>query len=415
MERIDEIWDTLRGPVPSIEYELSKQVAARWPKAAIVETTDWDFDVDTFVQREEGCRVEVHSVPHPQFSVTWLGPERGVGTSFEQGHRTLVWADQTFEIVDVSWCLPGGDCRRRRFFVGPSEEVVTRLVHRVAMVSQEVQDEVMVFANGFWQRSTELRDAIRDATFDNLVLPPGMAESLLSSFRQFLASEEEYATYGVPWKRGVLFLGPPGNGKTHCIKALINALELPCLYVQSFESTYGSPQQNVQQVFERARRTTPCALVLEDLDSLLNDKTRAFFLNELDGFASNRGILTLATTNHPDKLDPAIVDRPSRFDRKVPFTLPAQAERATYLQLWVGNLPPGAEVGGADVEHLARATEGFSYAYVKELMLSSLMRWMSDGRTQRLADVAASQVAVLREQMAGAAEVRIPVVPEDSD
>ena len=64
-------------------------------------------------------------------------------------------------------------------------------------------------------------------------------------------------------------------------------------------------------VFARARRSAPCLVVLEDLDSLIKDENRAFLLNELDGFADNEGVVVIASTNHPEKLDPAILDRPS--------------------------------------------------------------------------------------------------------
>ena len=69
-------------------------------------------------------------------------------------------------------------------------------------------------------------------------------------------------------------------------------------------------------VFDKAREMAPCLLVLEDLDSLINDRNRSFFLNQLDGIEGNDGLLVLTTTNHPERLDPALSDRPSRFDRK---------------------------------------------------------------------------------------------------
>src|SRR5690349_12665 len=80
------------------------------------------------------------------------------------------------------------------------------------------------------------------------------------------------------------------------------------------------------EVFKRARMKPPCVIVLEDLDSMIDNKNRSFFLNELDGFHSNTGVVVLATTNHPEKLDSSILDRPSRFDRKYYFQLPAEAE-----------------------------------------------------------------------------------------
>ena len=73
----------------------------------------------------------------------------------------------------------------------------------------------------------------------------------------------------------------------------------------------------MSQVFGRARAEAPCVLILEDLDSLINDANRSFFLNQLDGLENNDGLLVIGSTNHYDRLDPAITKRPSRFDRKL--------------------------------------------------------------------------------------------------
>ena len=87
------------------------------------------------------------------------------------------------------------------------------------------------------------------------------------------------------------------------------------LYVKSFKSWSGE-EASMQQVFDKARQMSPCVLILEDLDSLINDQNRSFFLNQIDGLQSNDGLLIIGTTNHFDRLDPASNDRPSRFDRK---------------------------------------------------------------------------------------------------
>ena len=86
--------------------------------------------------------------------------------------------------------------------------------------------------------------------------------------------------------------------------------------------------------------TTPSIVVLEDLDSMIDNKNRSFFLNELDGFQANTGVVVLATTNHPQKLDTSIIDRPSRFDRKYYFQLPAESERLAYIAKWIEELQP---------------------------------------------------------------------------
>src|SRR4029077_18785777 len=110
------------------------------------------------------------------------------------------------------------------------------------------------------------------------------------------------------------------------------------------KAQYSTDHAQIRSVFERARKTTPCLLVLEDLDSLINDLNRSFFLNELDGFAANTGILVLATTNHPERLDPALLNRPSRFDRKYLFALPAHTERHAYICAWNAALEPALQI-----------------------------------------------------------------------
>src|SRR5262249_35575934 len=149
--------------------------------------------------------------------------------------------------------------------------------------------------------------------------------------------------------------------------------------------------------------------VLEDLDSLLNDENRSFFLNELDGFAANIGVILIATTNHPERLDPAILDRPSRFDRKYPFDLPALPERLAYITMWSASLQPALRLSEDGKTKLASATEGFSFAYLKELFLSSMMRWIN--QQGNMEQVMLEQESVLREQMVSA-QNQTPKVPD---
>jgi SpoVK/Ycf46/Vps4 family AAA+-type ATPase len=157
-------------------------------------------------------------------------------------------------------------------------------------------------------------------------------------------------------------------------------------------------------VFARARMTTPSLVVLEDLDSMIDDKSRAFFLNELDGFETNAGVVVLATTNHPDRLDPALLDRPSRFDRKYYFNLPAKAERSAYIATWNNELQPELRLSDRVAAEVARQTEGFSFAYMKELFLSSMMQWMATTGGVSMGETMLSQAGQLREQMSASAK-----------
>jgi AAA+ superfamily predicted ATPase len=184
------------------------------------------------------------------------------------------------------------------------------------------------------------------------------------------------------------------------MKALVKELGFPCIYVKSFDLPNNAyPQAGINAVFARARQTTPCFLVLEDLDALVGDHNRSFFLNELDGFASNAGIVTLATSNHAERLDPSILERPSRFDRKYHFDLPQQSERVQYVTYWNGVLAPQLTLNDDEAQQIAEQTDGFSFAYIKELFLSAMMRWASSHQSERFGAIALEQIEALRAQM----------------
>lgn len=121
----------------------------------------------------------------------------------------------------------------------------------------------------------------------------------------------------------------------------------------------------------------PCLLIFEDLDSLVTEKTRSYFLNEVDGLESNDGILMIGSTNHLGKLDSSISKRPSRFDRKYCFRVPNEEERRAYVEFWKRKLRgDGGDMVdfGEDVCLLvAKITEGFSFAYLKELFIVTLL------------------------------------------
>jgi ATP-dependent 26S proteasome regulatory subunit len=153
------------------------------------------------------------------------------------------------------------------------------------------------------------------------------------------------------------------------------------------------------EVFKRARMTTACLLVLEDLDSMIDNKNRSFLLNELDGFQTNTGVVVLATTNHPEKLDSSILDRPSRFDRKYYFQLPAEAERLTYIDRWNERVQPEMRITETGAAALAGMAEGFSFAYLKELFVASMVQWLSSGGARSMDDVTHAQAELLRSQM----------------
>lgn len=101
----------------------------------------------------------------------------------------------------------------------------------------------------------------------------------------------------------MIFHGTPGNGKTMTVKAIIKALmsrpdPIPTLYVKTFAQRGFGPQQSVRQIFTKARQAAPCLLLFEDVDSLVKEEVRSYFLNEIDGLENNDGILMIGFTNN---------------------------------------------------------------------------------------------------------------------
>jgi SpoVK/Ycf46/Vps4 family AAA+-type ATPase len=314
----------------------------------------------------------------------------------------VTWERTAFDVIVFEW----GDSMlsrvARSYVVAPDRARGEAFFAALAHWRTEVRSEILVFSDGGFTKSDKLFRAVQHASFDQLVLGDDLARQIRDDFRNFLASADVYADAGVPWRRGALFVGPPGNGKTLCVKALVRELAVPCIYVQSFEVPYGTAKGAIDVVFKRAREQAPCVLVLEDIDALLVPGSTSFFLNELDGFASNAGVITIATTNHPERLDPSILERPSRFDRTYHFGLPAEATRRAYAALWNERLRPALRLDAAAIAEVARLTDGFSFAYIQEMFVSSTMQWMQSREDGGIRRIAVEQIRLLREQMSRA-------------
>lgn len=245
--------------------------------------------------------------------------------------------------------------------------------------NNNVHDEVLVFDQERWTKNKELWASVQNASWDDVIMDKDIKETLVNDVEGFFNCRDEYREFAVPWKRGIIFHGLPGNGKTISIKALMHALykrpdPVPTLYVKSLAGCHG-PEYAIREIFVKARLSSPCLLIFEDLDSLITDKVKSFFLNEVDGLESNEGLMMLGSTNYLERLDAGISKRPGRFDRKYHFVLPALPERVKYCDYWRFKLSNNTTVDFPPKlsEAIAAITEGFSFAYLKESFITSLL------------------------------------------
>ena len=168
-------------------------------------------------------------------------------------------------------------------------------------------------------------------TWNDLILPASMRDEIRHSVDAFLVGREHYKRMGLPYRRGFLFIGPPGGGKTSAARVIMANTKARCLALQLKEDLR---DMTIEYAFREAARTSPSILLVEDLDRIVESRnvSLSFLLNLLDGIDGHEGFLMIATSNRPERLDPALLQRPSRFDRVWEFGLPGLEERVRMLQ-----------------------------------------------------------------------------------
>ncbi|MBL8921093.1 MAG: ATP-binding protein [Myxococcaceae bacterium] len=367
-------------PANALALELTQAVRAQRPGSFVAYTEHSSFDPLEFHQAGQ-CSLT--PLPGSPVLEHWTLTERrdDVWRYGRQGWYELQWAGVRFEVVVATFGACGGCPESSWWIVAPDEGAAKRLFLATTRFCDDVHGQVLVFSNGRFQKSAELHQAIKQARWSDLVLPGNLAEDIRADARRFFERKDFYERHRLPWKRGVLLIGPPGNGKSHTIRALLSELGRPTIVVRGFEGRDESPAGGIKKVFERARHNAPSVIVFEDLDCLVDERTRSLLLNELDGFALNTGLFIIATTNHPEKIDRSLLDRPSRFDRKFHFPLPDAPTRRAFLTQLDSVAAEGLHLSPEGLATLVERTHGFTFAYLKELHLSAALCWADqDGR-----------------------------------
>ena len=210
-----------------------------------------------------------------------------------------------------------------------------------------------------------------DKTFADIVGMDDLKRRLYEAGQEITgANGEQSATP----RNGVLLWGEPGNGKTLFAEALAGQLRLPIISMSfgDVNSKYiGATTENVRQLFKDAREQAPCVLFLDEVDSVLGDrsktsttdqegpKTTNVILTELVALRKT-GVVVVAATNYLEKLDAAAI-REGRFDFKIEVPPPDLAARTSILQRMAKRFP-GIELSIGGVAQAAKRWEGFSAA-----------------------------------------------------
>lgn len=208
------------------------------------------------------------------------------------------------------------------------------------------------------------------------------AKEELREIVNFLKEPTRYSSLGGRMPKGILLVGPPGTGKTLLARAVAGEAAVPFFSINGSEFVemfVGLGAARVRDLFEQARKRSPCIIFIDELDALgkargisaitggANDEkeqTLNQLLAELDGFDPSRGVVLLAATNRPEILDPALL-RAGRFDRSILVDKPDRKGRAQILQVHMKKIKVAQAV---DIEALAGMTAGFSGADLANLV-----------------------------------------------
>jgi len=216
--------------------------------------------------------------------------------------------------------------------------------------------------------------SIDEVGWDDVVLTKEQRASLDRNIVKFIDNIELFESKNLPTSRGCLVTGPPGTGKTLTCSAIMNQVESTIIYITSEDIR---ERGQIADLYEIARKVSPTIMVVEDIDTLGGiDRTKGGdhpilgeFLNCLAGVESNGGVITIATTNYPEYLDKALVDRPGRFDLRIDFGLPDEKLRKYILQKYLSSFNHQK----IDLKPLVKDTEGMTGAHLKEMVMMAYM------------------------------------------
>jgi transitional endoplasmic reticulum ATPase len=190
--------------------------------------------------------------------------------------------------------------------------------------------------------------------------------------------DDIYERVGLTPPRGILLVGPSGTGKTALARALSGEKQIPLIAIdgpQLYSKWLGESEKALREVFKKARRAAPCLLFFDTIDAIaprldadrlgadVHQRMLSQLLREIDNLRDVKGVILLAATNRPERVEPALL-RSGRFDYIVRCAKPDAADRAAIVRLCCRQVPLAPDV---DIEALARRAEGFTGADVETL------------------------------------------------
>lgn len=277
------------------------------------------------------------------------------------------------------WHSPA-EGRTHAFYLlaAPQLECVEALRQRMLTLNREPPQPVWQIVGQYGDAARKPRELVAD---DALLLTDALRRRVETDVIGFFtpAVAAMYRRLGVPYRRGVLLYGEPGNGKTSLIRWV--GAKLPKVSAMVLRAAESFDTDTLVETFDTWKQMAPAILVVEDLTAVLEKVNLSTFLNLLDGVdrKADGGLMLIASTNHPDKLDAAVSNRPGRFDVVMELPSPDEAQRVAYFRSRL------LEADAATIDAAVEASAHMSFAHLEEIVHLSGMIAIQDGREFRLA------------------------------
>lgn len=269
-------------------------------------------------------------------------------------------------LIDGAVFLQGPDGKSRYVFVrepfyaglivncyavrGTEEELVRAYENATDLMKTKynfLKGEAFSLSGEFLERSGQ--------KFEDVFLEAKNADSLRRVMKIYNDKQGDAAS------RGMILMGPPGTGKTLSGRVMKDNVNATFVWISARDFHYAGGMGGFMEAFDIARECSPCVLFFEDVDNWMDSRTVDLIKTEMDGISKDKGILTVLTTNYPERLPAALIDRPGRFHDVLSFDLPSKGVRQQMLERWL----PG--MGAEAVESIADRTAGLSGAHMYEL------------------------------------------------
>lgn len=204
------------------------------------------------------------------------------------------------------------------------------------------------------------------------------SDRVLKEVQTFWEREGIFRKHKLTYKRGIILYGPPGSGKSCTLQLVMEDVVSRGGVVFRFDDPYLF--MDGMRLFRRIQPKTPVVVVIEDIDSIIENYNESDILNILDGVNQVDKTVFLATTNYPGKLGARIMNRPSRFDKRFRIGYPGSESRRVYFETIIGK--EDIEKYNIDIDRWVRDTDEMSIAHLKELFVAVII--LGDNYNQAL-------------------------------